>query len=96
MLSLFHNELQPDEYCDRIAKNYKEKLPLMFEKCDFLKSQLGGILLYENFDFLIYEKARFMIAAYSVWNEWNREFYDDKPLLPMREITYLYYMELEG
>ena len=60
-LSLFHNELRPDEYCDRIAKNYKEKLPLIFERWDFLKRQLGG-LLYENLDFLIYEKARFKSA----------------------------------
>jgi len=62
-LSLFCNELRPYEYCDRIAKNYKDKLPLIFEKWDFLKRQLGG-LLYENFDFLIYEKARFKSAAH--------------------------------
>jgi hypothetical protein len=77
ILSGFHNVLQPNEYCDRIAKNYKEKLPLIFEKWDFLKSKLGGFLLYESFDFLIYEKARFKSAAYSVWIEGNKEFYDD-------------------
>ncbi|HET7148433.1 MAG TPA: hypothetical protein VFI73_08040 [Candidatus Nitrosopolaris sp.] len=52
-----HTDLKPDEYCDRIAKNYEEKLPLIFGKWNFLKSQLGRILLFDSFDLLIYEKA---------------------------------------
>jgi hypothetical protein len=73
----FYNNLKPNEYIDRIINNYKEKLPLIFEKWNFLKKQLGGIMLYYTLDFLIYEKVGSQSTGYSVWIEGNREYYDD-------------------
>ena len=53
-----HKDMKPNEYCDLIAKNYTEKLRLIFGKWNFLQEQLG-FLLYDSFDFLIYKKSGF-------------------------------------
>ena len=65
-----------DEYYDTITYNYKEKLPIIFEKWSFLKSHLGS-LLYDSLDFVIYKKARSNIMDDSVWFGGNKEFYED-------------------
>jgi hypothetical protein len=57
VLDLFYNDIKPNVYCDIIAENYSEKLPLIFEKWNFLQDQLG-FLLYDSFDFLIYKNTR--------------------------------------
>lgn len=76
-VSLFYNDVTLKDYCDKIAKNYKEKLPLIFGKWIFLKIQLGSILLYDSFDFLIYKKAGSQTTANSVWIGGNKEYYGD-------------------
>jgi hypothetical protein len=76
VLDLFYNDITPNVYCDIIAKNYSEKLPLIFEKWNFLQDQLG-FLLYDSFDFLIYKDTRSKSTANSVWIGGNKEFYED-------------------
>jgi len=75
VLDLFYNDIKPNMYCDIIAKNYSEKLPLIFEKWNFLQNQLG-FLLYDSFDFLIYKKDGKSTAS-SIWIGGNKEFYED-------------------
>jgi hypothetical protein len=75
-LNLFYKDVKLEEYYDRIACNYKEKVPLIFGKWSLLKFQLGS-LLYDNFDFFIYKKARSNITDKSVWFGGNKEFYND-------------------
>jgi hypothetical protein len=75
-LRLFYKDKKMEEYYDKIAHNYKKKLPLIFEKWSSLRSNLGS-LLYDSFDFLIYEKARSNIRDTSVWFGGNREFYEE-------------------
>jgi hypothetical protein len=71
-----HKDMKPNEYCDLIAKNYTEKLRLIFGKWNFLQGQLG-FLLYDSFDFLIYKKAGSESTGNSNWIVGNKEFYDD-------------------
>jgi hypothetical protein len=73
-IDLFYNDMGPNDYCDLIAKNYKEKLDLIFGKWNLLQSQLGRFL-YGSFDFLIYKKDN--NTSDSVWRGGNKEFYDD-------------------
>jgi hypothetical protein len=74
---LFYKDITMQEYCDRIARNYEQKLPLIFGKWKFLKTQLGSVLLYDNFDFLIYKKPPSKSMTQSIWLGGNKEFYDD-------------------
>lgn len=66
-----------EKYFDIIAKNYKDKLPLIFGKWDILKEYLGS-LFYRNFDFLIY-KDGYNTFDSSVWNisHGNKEFLEE-------------------
>ena len=75
-LYLFYKDKKMEEYYDKIAFSYKEKLPLIFAKWSSLKIHLGS-LLYDNFDFLIYETARCNIRYTSVWFGGNKEFYEE-------------------
>jgi DNA-binding PadR family transcriptional regulator len=81
-LKLFYNRIDQKKYCDTIARNYKDKVPLIFGKWDFLKSKLGS-MLYESFDFLIYMNSRSNSMNTSLWSFGNKEFYDD-----IRALTY--------
>jgi DNA-binding PadR family transcriptional regulator len=81
-LKLFYNDIDQKEYYDTIAKNYKDKIPLIFGKWDFLKSELGA-MLYDSFDFLIYKSSRSDNMDKSIWSLGNKEFYDE-----IQELTY--------
>jgi DNA-binding PadR family transcriptional regulator len=81
-LKLFYNDIDQKEYYDIIAKNYKDKIPLVFGKWDFLKSELGAII-YDSFDFLIYKSSRSDNMDKSIWSLGNKEFYDE-----IQELTY--------
>jgi hypothetical protein len=63
-------------YLDVIARNYKKKLPLIFEKWDFLRDQLGSYL-NNSFDFIIYKNNGANRTDDSVWIGGDREFYED-------------------
>jgi hypothetical protein len=66
------------EYFDKIAYNYKEKIPRLFGKWDLLKSHLGSPLLYDNFDLFIYqEDSPNRNMNTTSWFGGNKEFYDD-------------------
>ena len=81
-LKLFYNDIDQKEYYDTIVKNYKDKIPLVFGKWDFLKSELGAIL-YDSFDFLIYKSSRSDNMDKSIWSLGNKEFYHE-----IQELTY--------
>jgi len=57
MLRLFFEDISLQEYFDKIALNYPDKLPLIFGKWSLLKEELGSLFLYDNFDFLLYKRA---------------------------------------
>jgi hypothetical protein len=75
-IDLFYKDMRLNEYCDIIARNYKDKLPLIFGKWNILLDQLGS-LLYNSFDSLFYKKTGSKSTADSVWIGGNKEFYDD-------------------
>jgi DNA-binding PadR family transcriptional regulator len=81
-LKLFYNDIDQKEYYDTIVQNYKDRIPLIFGKWDFLKSELGG-MLYDSFDFLIYKSSRSDNMDKSIWSLGNKEFYDE-----IQELTY--------
>ena len=71
----FRDDNRSNNYCDTLARNYKEKLPLIFGKWNFLQKQLG-LYLYDSFDFIIYKKHG-TSTINSVWIGGNKEFYED-------------------
>jgi hypothetical protein len=54
--NLFYKDIGMSEYCDKMAYNYKEKIPRLIGKWDLLKSHLGSPLLYDNLDLFIYQE----------------------------------------
>jgi hypothetical protein len=75
--SLFYKNTTLEEFYDKIAYNYKDKLPLLFKKWAFLKAELGSSLLFSGFNFLIYKNANLGNIRNSIWLGGNKEFYDD-------------------
>jgi hypothetical protein len=73
---LFYQHIDEKEYIDHIAQNNGDKLPLIFGKWGFLKAQLGEIMSYDGFDFLIFKSHRSDLLM-SIWEGGNKEFYDD-------------------
>jgi DNA-binding PadR family transcriptional regulator len=73
---LFYQHINEKEYLDSIAQNYKDKIPLIFGKWEFLKAQLGQLMLYDGFDFLIYKSHKSNLLT-SILLGGNKEFYDD-------------------
>jgi hypothetical protein len=94
--NLFYTHIGAQEYYDKIANNYKDKLPLIFPKWHFLKEQLGSILLYDSFDFLFYKKASSNSIAKSIWLGGNKEFYDDILSLAYNTHSYLSLIYIAG
>lgn len=74
--ALFYHHIDEKEYFGRIAQNYKDKIPFIFGKWEFLKTQLGEIMLYDGFDFLIFKSHKSNLLT-SIWLGGNKEFYDD-------------------
>jgi DNA-binding PadR family transcriptional regulator len=72
--ALFYQHIDEKEYFDRIAQSHEDKIPLVFGKWEFLKSQLGEIMSYDLFDFLIFKNTNLLT---SIWLGGNKEFYDD-------------------
>jgi hypothetical protein len=96
-LNLFYNDIDQKEYCDTITRNYKDKIPLIFEKWDFLKSQLGEMILYDSFDFLIYKNDRqSKEIETSIWLGGYKEFYNDIQTLTYNAITRLSVVYISG
>jgi hypothetical protein len=95
--NLFYKDIDMREYYDKIAYNYKEKIPRLFGKWDLLKSQLGSPLLYNNFDLFIYEEdsPNHNINT-TIWFGGNKEFYDDLLSLTYDARNKLYVIHLIG
>jgi hypothetical protein len=76
--NLFYKDIDMSKYYDKIAYNYKEKIPRLFGKWDLVKSHLGSPLLYDNLDLFIYEEDRpNHNMNTTIWFGGNKEFYDD-------------------
>jgi hypothetical protein len=76
-LGLFFKDITSNDYFDKIASNYHDKLPLIFGKWDLLKKELGSLFLYNNFDFMLYDKAFSINMNTSIWQGGNKEFCDN-------------------
>jgi hypothetical protein len=94
--NLFYKEYTVQEYYDRIASNYQDKLPLIFGKWEWLKKQLGLILAYDNFDFLIYKEALSNSMTTTVWFGGNKEFYDNIQALASNAYYMMIIIYMEG
>jgi hypothetical protein len=88
-LVLFYKNIDQEQYIDTIARNYSQKVPLIFGKWALLKSELGRIMLYETFDFLIFMKDRSINMHSSILSLGNKEFYDDMVTLSNNAINKL-------
>ncbi len=96
-LNLFYKRIDQKEYCDTIARNYKDKIPLIFGKWNILKSQLGKIILYDSFDFLIYKNEnQSKDIKTSIWLGGYKEFYNDIQTLTYNAITKLSIIYISG
>jgi hypothetical protein len=95
--NLFYKDIGMQDYYDKIAYNYKEKIPLLFGKWDLLKSHLGSRLLYDNFDLFFYKEDRFIRNMNeTIWFGGNKEFYDDLRSLTQNARNKLYIIHLTG
>jgi hypothetical protein len=74
---LFYHCIDKKVYYDTIAENYKDKIPFIFGKWNFLETNLGQGMLYGGFDFLIYNNRKSNSFQMSIWSGGNKEFYDD-------------------
>jgi hypothetical protein len=73
---LHYNNLSFQSYYDKIASNYKEKLPLIFEKWHLLKVTLKEFSAY-NFDIILDKETRLKSMNEPVLNCGNKEFYEN-------------------
>lgn len=85
-----------EEYFDKIALNYHDKLPLIFGKWSLLKKELGSLFLYDNFDFLLYNKAFSVNMGTSIWLGGNKEFCDNLQALADRSAKMLKVLYIQG
>jgi DNA-binding PadR family transcriptional regulator len=72
---LYYHDVSHEEYYDKIANNYKEKLPLIFEKRHLLKKVLGDVSIY-NFDIILDKEYRVKESEKSITNRGSKEFYE--------------------
>jgi hypothetical protein len=93
---LFFEDVPLEEYFDKIALNYHDKLPLIFGKWSFLKKELGTLFLYDNFDFLLYNKAFSVNMGTSIWLGGNKEFCDSLKALADRSAIMLKVLYIQG
>ena len=93
---LFFKDVALEQYFDKIAFNYHDKLPLIFGKWSFLKEELGTLFLYDNFDFLLYDEAFSVNMGTSIWLGGNKEFCDTLQALADRSVTMLKVLYIEG
>jgi len=85
-LVLFYKDVRQKEYLDTIVRNYSQKVPLIFGKWRLLKSELGAIMLYETFDFLILKNESSKNMHTPILSEGNKEYYDDMVTLSYNAI----------
>jgi hypothetical protein len=95
-LKLFFEDIPLEEYFDKIALNYHDKLHLIFGKWSFLKKELGTLFLYDNFDFLLYNEAFSLNMGTSIWLGGNKELCDTLQALADRSATMLKVLYIEG
>jgi hypothetical protein len=72
---LYYDDKSFENYFDKIASNYRSKLPLVFGKWDLLKKVLN-IISAHNFGIILDRQARSDIMAKSFLEGGNKEFYD--------------------
>jgi hypothetical protein len=72
---LFHN-IPLQDYYEKIASNYRDKLPLIFRKWNLLKIKLGAWSAY-NFDIILDEESRSIALDAPVIMQGNKEFYQN-------------------
>lgn len=72
-VNLFFDSVPLNDYFDRIASNYNDKISLIFGKWSLLKKELGSFF-YSNFDFLLYAKAFYVNMGTSVCLEVIKNF----------------------
>lgn len=92
---LFYDNRPHKKYYDAIVRKYKNKVPLVFGKWDFLKSTLGT-MLYDGFDFLTHKSSRSDTVDSSIWSFGSKEFYDDIKALTRNAIEKLQPIYLAG
>jgi hypothetical protein len=92
---LFYNSMDLKQCFDTVAVNYKDKIPLIFGKWDFLRSHLG-LMLYDSFDFLVYKDNRSYTFEETIWFSGTKEYYDDLQALTRNAIKLLYPIYISG
>ena len=88
-LALFYRNIGQEMYIDTIVRNYSHKVSLIFGKWKLLKSELGRIMLYEIFDFLIFRNDKSNHMRSSILSLGNKEFYDDMMTLSYNALNKL-------
>lgn len=93
---LFFKSIPLNDYFDKIAFNYNDKIPLIFGKWNLLKKEVGDSFLYRNFDFLLYAKAFAVNMGTSIWLGGNKEFCDNLQALADKSSQMLKVLHTEG
>ena len=94
--TLFYQDIDEKQYYDIIVQNYKEKIPLIFGKWEFLKATIGHIMLYDGFHFLIRKKHTKSHFYLSIGSGGNKEYYDDVRTLTYNAVNKLTPVFMEG
>lgn len=72
---LYYNSISSAAYFEKIADNYKQRLPLVFGKRHLLKRVLGTSMI-DNFDIILDRKMRAKQLEASIFQGGNKEFYE--------------------
>ena len=73
-LPLFFDSIPMEDRWIEISSNYPDKIPLIFGKWNLLKKELGSLFLYDNFDFMFYDKAYAVNRAHPYGKEAIKNF----------------------
>jgi DNA-binding PadR family transcriptional regulator len=92
---LYYNDMLFEDYYDKIASNYQNKLPLIFGKWNLLKKVLRTMSAH-NFSIILDGKARSDIMAKSFLEGGNKELYDSVAAVALHSQKQLSELFLKG
>ncbi len=92
---LYYKDMLFEDYYDKIASNYENKLPLIFGKWNLLKKELYTMSAY-NFGIILDRQARSDIMAKSFLEGGNKELYDSVAAVALHSQKQLSELRLKG
>lgn len=75
--SFLYSRMGLQEYYDKVAANYHDKLPLIFGKWDLLKKKTQGMVVEPYFNVLLFDDIRSDVMSVPILMGGNKEIYEN-------------------